>query len=298
MRRHLILSALAGFLAALFVWWYYRANPWAWSDVDQLRLGAQALLVMLDPYSEVPKRFPWPLYYPLPAVMIALPLAPLPLWLARSAFAFLTTAVAVYSALRYRPLALIPLCSGAFCYALYRGQWSPLIFAACLIPAWQWLVAVKPTVALAAIAYRPSWTPVFAACSLLVISVLILPRWPLHWLQALQGQHHLRSPLLLPAGFLLALALLRWRRPEARLFVVLTAVPQTVVPYELVPLAVIPRTLREALIVSLGFTLAYIFRVALNPVKLQSFAGVSSHYFPYNWWAELAFGYLPSLVLI
>jgi hypothetical protein len=33
-------------------------------------------------------------------------------------------------------------------------------------------------------------------------------------------------------------------------------------------------------------------------VKLATYAGVGPNYFPFNWWAELVFGYLPVLVLI
>jgi hypothetical protein len=127
---------------------------------------------------------------------------------------------------------------------------------------------------------------------------MVLPRWPLDWFAALRTIRHFRSPVLLPWGFVLALAALKWRRPEARLFLLLSIVPQTVVPYELVPLAVVPRKFSEALIVWLGWNLAYLFRVILNPFKLASYAGLGPNYFPYNWWAELTFGYLPVLLLI
>jgi hypothetical protein len=56
---------------------------------------------------------------------------------------------------------------------------------------------------------------------------------------------------LLPGGFLVLLALLRWRRPEARLLVALSLAPQTMSGYELVPImAVLPAARWEALLLA------------------------------------------------
>ena len=85
-RTPLITALTAGAIATGFVAWYYKEFPTAWSDYDQLWYGVRALLAGRDPYSEVPRRYPWPLYYPLPAVFLALPTAVLPLPFARAAF--------------------------------------------------------------------------------------------------------------------------------------------------------------------------------------------------------------------
>jgi len=111
-------------------------------------------------------------------------------------------------------------------------------------------------------------------------------------------QRHLRVPLLLPGGFLLALALLRWRRPEARLFLALVAVPQTVGLYELVPLAVVPSDRRESLVVAVAWMGAYLIRVAFNPLPLIGYTHILPTYTPPRWWAILLLGYVPILVLI
>ena len=50
------------------------------------------------------------------------------------------------------------------------------------------------------------------------------------------------------------LAILRWRRPEARLLIALACVPQSMLLYETVPLFLVPRTFREsALLVALSY---------------------------------------------
>jgi hypothetical protein len=53
------------------------------------------------------------------------------------------------------------------------------------------------------------------------------------------------APVMRPGGFLLLLALLRWRRPEARLLAGLACIPQTPVLYETVPLFLLVTTLKE-----------------------------------------------------
>jgi hypothetical protein len=59
---------------------------------------------------------------------------------------------------------------------------------------------------------------------------------------------------MLPGGPLALLALLRWRRTEARLLVALACVPQSLMLYDTVPLFLVPRTFREsALLVALSY---------------------------------------------
>ncbi len=295
--RPLVVSAIVGGCAALFVWFHYTGSPDSYSDFDLLWLGAHALLTGENPYWRLAD-YRWPPFYPLPAFLLAVPFAPLSLLAARCAFAFVTASVATWAVYRHHHPALLLLASGPFLYAVQRGQWSPLILAACLIPMWGFVAAVKPTIGLGAIAYRPTRAALIGAGTLTLLSLLVLPRWPLDWLAAVGEQRHLRAPLMLPGGILIAAALLRWRRPEARLLLVLAAVPQTIVPYELVPLAVVPRTRREILVIAVAWMAVYLLKVVNNPAPLVSQVSLPADYFPYRWWAMLVFGYLPVLALI
>lgn len=54
------------------------------------------------------------------------------------------------------------------------------------------------------------------------------------------------ATVLLPGGALVLAAIIRWRRPEARLLIALACFPQSMLLYETVPLFLIPRTFREA----------------------------------------------------
>jgi hypothetical protein len=64
------------------------------------------------------------------------------------------------------------------------------------------------------------------------------------------------SPLRTPLGFLLLLALARWRRPEARLLVVLGVIPQSPFVYEALPLFLVPRTRFQTYALVIGSDLA------------------------------------------
>ena len=298
-RRRVLASAAAGTAAALLVWFHYAFSPDAFSDIDQLRIGARALLAGRNPYEVAPTAFPWPLYYPLPAVIVCLPLAWLPEMAARCIFAFATTAACTWAVLSRHRAAGLLLLSGPFLYAVQRGQWSPLVLAACLIPVLGIVtLSAKPTIGLGALLYRPSRIALVGAGCLLLLSLAWMPRWPIDWVAAVSFQPHLRSPLLLPGGFVLGLALLRWRRPETRLLLALAAVPQTLAPYDLVPLGVVPRRRVEVGLVFAAWTALYLIKVALNPAPLLSRAQLPPDYVPPRWWAVLVFGYLPILLLI
>jgi hypothetical protein len=103
----------------------------------------------------------------------------------------------------------------------------------------------------------------------------------------------------LPGGFLLALAALRWRRPEARLLLAIAIAPQTIVPYDLVPLAVVPESRREVLLMALGWMVVYLVQVSLAPISIAAYVQFPTHdYLPRGWYAMLVAGYLVPLALV
>ena len=95
-----LLALVMAVAAGLLVHWWYASHPTDWSDFDQMWLGALALLRGQNPYLEVPKAFPWPLLYPLPAFLVGLPFVVVPLELARVGFAMLTAGLCTWAVLR------------------------------------------------------------------------------------------------------------------------------------------------------------------------------------------------------
>ena len=102
----------------------------------------------------------------------------------------------------------------------------------------------------------------------------------------------MRTPLITPLGPLLLLALLRWRRPEARLLVALACVPQTLILYMTVPLFLIPGTLGEsALLAALSWVAqATTFTMPHQPPH-PSFYTDSA-------WVIVMFLYVPCLIMV
>jgi hypothetical protein len=299
-RSETALPLTVALLAGLFVWNYYaRYAPGLWSDFDMIWLGARAVLAGRDPYVEVPARgFPWPLYYPVPALILGMPFAPLPLMAARIAFAAVTAFAFTAALVRRRPQALPLLFSGPFIYAIQRGQWSPLLVAGALIPALGGVIAAKPSIGLATLAYRPHRAAIAGAAALTVLSLLLLPSWPWTWRDILASAQHLVAPVMLPGGVILLLALLKWRQPEARLLAVLACVPQTSAVYELLPLSLVPRTRREAFILANLWNVVYLARTVLRSSGPLTFAQLPEHRNPWLGAFVIAVGYVPVLVMV
>lgn len=240
---------------ALYAW-----HPELGTDFDLLYYAAQHVLQRENPYPIARQWSSFPLFYPMPAVLLALPFVPLRVEEARAAFDILVGSVFAYALWRYRgPYALLAVGSGAALFAMRNGQMTPLVTGASLIPALGFLVVLKPNIGLALWAARPAKLAVMGGLTVTLLSLLVLPSWPLDWWHALQTHNaHLAPPVLRPFGFLLLLAALRWRTAEGRLLLALAVIPQNLLPHELVPLALIPTNAIEMGIYVIGSWLAVI----------------------------------------
>jgi len=236
------LAAAAALAAGVICSVSYLLPPPSTSDFDQFWTGARALLQGMDAYAVVPTMGThYPLYYPLPAVLISLPLAILPVFLARVIWAAVGASVFVLAALRYRRGLLPALLSACFLNAVVQGQWSPLLTAAAVLPALSWVWAAKPSIGLALFVGYPDRRAVVGGLLLVCLAFLVHPSWLTGWLEALRESNYI-APIMRPGGVLLLLALVRWRMPEARLLAGLACVPQTIGLYEALPLFLIPRS--------------------------------------------------------
>jgi hypothetical protein len=248
-------------------------TPAGFSDLIYVWAGARAWLAGRNPYAEVGYHQAFPLegnlLYPAPALVAALPLTPLSSTVADAIFVGVSAAVFALVLAKRGFTGLAVLGSFPFLKACASVQWSPLLTAATLVPALGGLLVCKPTVGLALGAYSITnrrWLPAAIAggMALTMAAFAIQPDWPARLLEgaarpvspnASGGGTHLaayHAPVaLLPAGPLLLLAFLRWRRPEARLLGVLACVPHTMAGYELVPLlALVPATPWQATILA------------------------------------------------
>jgi hypothetical protein len=262
-------------------------------DVDQLWVAANAWLRGDDPYRAVPAAgWHWPLYYPMPAVALYAPLAPLERKTARVVFESLAAGAMAYAVTGVAWWPLLLVVSGGFLATVAVGQMGTLLVAAALLPFLAALLAVKPSIGLALATVRPDRKLVLAAIVLLVGTLALMPTWPLRWLDAVRHAPHLVAPLLRPGGAVVALAALRWRRAEARLLFVLACVPHTTLPHETLPLCLIAESPGQlaALAASTG--------AAWLGVHFVAAGAPFDEYLVRAWPWILAFAYLPALWLV
>jgi len=285
-------AAGLGFAAAAYVVLFYRhQSALAVSDFDAIWTAARALLARQDAYAAIQSPpWPWELQYPLPAVLLALPFAFLPLWFARAAFMGASTALFAWGLTRRTWWPLIALAGGQFFFALQSVQWSPLFAAAVLVPVLRVFWSVKPTTAAPLFAGYPNWRTVAGGIVLLGFAFLVSPHWLDGWLHATRLAPH-RPAILKPGGVLLLLALLRWRLPEGRQLAALSLVPLSPHLYEALPLLLVARTRRELLVLALCGTIG----LAAGAVTPHS---VGPDHGPIPWAVVFLTGYLPALAVV
>lgn len=286
-------AAALGALSALYITVVYLVQPQAAPDFDQWWVAARALRMGLDPYAAIAaSRWPWPLFYPLPAVLFVLPLSFLPVLVARAVFVALGGWSLAFAVTRRAWWPLVVFTSGAYVATITAGQWTPFLVAGALLPILGVLYVAKPTIGAVSFVYRPSLIPIVAGVAVLALSFAVWPSWFGSWMAAVRNAPNVVAPISRPGGFLLLLALLRWRRREARLLGALACVPHTILPQEALVLFLIPRTYGEGAALSLLTSLALVLTYALGaPMGFASLLDLA-------WPIMLVVVYLPVLVVV
>lgn len=285
-------AVLVGLVATAFVIALYaRQTRAVVSDWDATWFAARALLRGESPYAaiRVPP-WPWHLNYPLPAVLLSLPFAMLPLPLARGLFVGVGAAIFTFVLTRRHRWPLYFVISGAMLWSWIPIQWAPLLVAATLSAPLGWMLVAKPTTGFALWAAYPRWTTALGGLAVLGACFLIWPTWVSEWLASVRGTPH-RLPLLRPGGFLLLLGLLRWKRPEGRLLASLCIVPQTTGLYEVLPLVLLVEDrVQAAIFAALTMTAHLLYLVGPQgpwPVGAD-----------FQWCVMLALIYVPALITV
>jgi len=287
----LVVALVAGLAAGLCAMLFYRGRPLTVSDFDTIWVGARALRAHQDPYAAIQSPpWPWDLRYPLPAVLVSLPLSYLSLGLARATLVAAGVGFFAWGLTRRAWWPLIALASGQVLVAIQSVQWTPLLAAGLLIAPLQALWSIKPTTGLALFAAEPNRSAVLGGVALLALAFLVWPHWLDGFLAAAHRAPH-RPAVLRPGGVLLLLGLLRWRSPEGRLLATLGLVPLTPHLYEAVPLLLVARSRRELLALAACGTLG-LLAVAFLPQGADFDQG------PIAWMEILISCYLPALVVV
>jgi hypothetical protein len=261
LRSRIVVAIGIGVYGVLLSYGFHLAHPNHPGDFGLSWFGARAIIEGRNPYALVGPgleyNWPWPLVYPGTAFVVALPLAWLPLLPAVFAFVFISSALLAYAITSDGWFRLPMFGSAAYIVAAGAAQWSPLFTAAIGIPLVASLFAAKPTIGLALAAAgsrRVQYSAAAGSLVLLSLSLILFPSWPMLWIRQLSYATQMAPPFLRFGGPFTLLALLRWRRPEARLILMMAFVPQVGSWYEALPLFLVPATYREMMSLS-SFTL-------------------------------------------
>lgn len=280
------------------------SQPHFYGDFLYPWTAARAFLAGRSPYLAIPGGpYPYttPFAYPLPAVLLVLPLASLGYAAAGALFFALSSALLAFALTREGYHYLPIFASAPFLGAAAHAQWSPLVVGASLLPGLGFLAVCKPNLALAMAFRRPTLSIVLGGAVLLAASVLLRPGWPGEWLANVSRTSIHRPPVATPLGALMLLSLLRWRRPEARLLAAMACVPQLLFWSDQLPLLLVPRTLRQSLwccILSSASVNLAMFLARQPGSGAVTYGGITDGLVRHAQLPVLLGVYLPALVLV
>jgi hypothetical protein len=281
MWRRLAVSAAIGISSGLLCWAIMRHLGLGACDFNYALREARELLAGRDPYVI----FHGTPSYPLPAAIVGLAFIWVKPEIAAGLFFGLSSALLAFGLARQGYTRLLVFLAYPYWAAMITVQWAPLVMASALLP---WLLPVttaKPQLGAPVFLTYPTRRGVVGCVLLLLVSLAVMPNWPLRWLAGV-GEHTHYVPLLSLPGPALLLALWRRRDPDSHLFLLNALAPQHWF-YDSFVLWLIPQDRREI----------------LATVCLSWGAGITRFYFmPHSWpevgaWAVLWI-YVPMLTVI
>jgi hypothetical protein len=296
MRNPIILALLIGGVAALIT--ALLPHPISWQgvaigDIAPPLAGMHAWLHGEDPYGFTIQGGEEIVTNPFTTMIALLPFLALPLPMVPPVFMGLSSALLAYGLLKdgeyWRLLLFL---STPYLFALYTVQWSPLFTTALLLPALLVVAPIKPQLGLVLLAAgRWNWRLLAITALFVLVSLALYPMWPLDFLQrGSLSTYDGRSPVLIIPGFLVLLALVRWRDWRARLLVALVLVPQRLW-YDQLLLFAIPQSKQSMLALVTCSWLVVLLNVWTGWFDLVDF--------PIQSWVSVIIGlYVPALVIV
>ncbi|HTS04933.1 MAG TPA: hypothetical protein VMP68_05070 [Candidatus Eisenbacteria bacterium] len=223
--------------------------------------------------------------YPITAALFALPFVKLPHEIAAGIFYGISSGLLAFGLVREGYHRLLIFLAYPYWIGLLYVQWSPIVAAAAFFPYLLPLTMAKPQVGLPVFLARFSIRGWLLCAVVAVVSLLVLPGWPLLWLRQAHNYHYFVALTVLP-GPLILLALLQYRDRDAMLLLATSCMPQRWF-FDAFILWLIPKTRREILITVFFSWCAGIWRWYHPP---QSFDEVGR-------WIVLSI-YLPMLAIV
>jgi len=296
--RPLLMRGLIAFLLGAFGFWtsregLIRRGRLACDFTWPLR-AAEALTSGQNPYTDlevVENTYPLdaPFFYPLSAAIVAIPFLGLASpYTAGALFIGISSALMAYGLLATGNWRKLPVFASAMFFTSgWVAQWSPIIFAAALMPKFSFLLTCKPNLGLAGFLYRPTRRGVIGILLAALVTILVFPDWPVYWLANIANTgRHVPPIMALPLGPLLLISAFFWRRPEARLLLSYAVIPHLPFFYDPLLLWLIPKSLAGSMTLSGLSWVAYV-------LWSENLTGVLG---PLH--AVIDFVYLPALLIL
>lgn len=279
LRLRILISTAIGVGTAAFCWFLLKHFHQDAADFRWAIRAAQHMLAGENPYTTPFEQ------YPLTAAIFALPFVSVSPELAAALFYGGSSGLLAFGLTRHGYTRLFVFLAFPFWAGILAAQWAPLIMAAAFFPLVLPATLAKPQVGLPVALTHLSKRGVLACVGLILLTVIVMPRWPWLWLGQLGHYEHF-IPLLVFPGPLLVLALLRYKDKDAWLLFLAAIMPQRWF-FDTLTLWLIPKSRRE-LVWTAGLSWgAGIWRWYHSP---NSFAEVGM-------WTVI-FIYLPMLVIL
>jgi hypothetical protein len=241
--------------------------------------AAQDLLAHRNPYDREMQ------LYPLTSAIFGFPFVWMRAEAAGGIFYGLSSAFMAFGLSREGYHRLLIFLAYPYWAALLAVQWTPLLVAAAFFPILLPAAMSKPQLGLPLALTTATKRGVLACAVVLAVSLLLMPRWPWFWPRWFFEYVRFIPFLVLP-GPLLALAALRYRERDARLLLLMAAVPQRWF-YDALLLWLIPKSRRE-IVTTVGLSwVAGVWRWYYMPHSATQVA---------RW--TILFMYLPMLVVV
>jgi hypothetical protein len=279
MRLRVAVSLAIGLLSGLFCWFLLHKFQQGAADFQWAIRGAQSMLAGRNPYDTPLEQ------YPMTAALFALPFLRLLPEIAAGTFFGISSGLLAFGLTGQGYVRLFTFLAFPYWAAILTAQWSPLVTASAFFPLLLPVALAKPQIGLPVAATHLTRRGIIACLAWFLLSLALMPTWPLLWWKQLGNYQHFIPMLVLP-GPLLALALLRYRDRDTWLLLTAALMPQRYF-FDSLILWLIPKSRREL----------------LGAAALSWIAGVWRWYHPptsftqIGRWAVL-FIYLPMLVIL
>jgi hypothetical protein len=219
MRARITVSAFIGFLTGAFCWFLMKHFHQDAADLRWAIHLARGMIAGQNPYDTPLEQ------YPMTASFFALPLVRVPPEAAAGIFWGFSSFFLALGLTRHGYSRLLIFFAFPYWAGLLAVQWSPLIAAGSFFPLLLCATTAKPQIGLPVFLTRLSGRGFLACCSLGVLSLIVMPHWPVWWWHQLGNYEHF-VPLIIFPGPLLLLAVLRYRDRDAWLLLLAAGMPQ------------------------------------------------------------------------